>query len=246
MRDVLESVVNNNGGGNAYIKGYRIGGKSGTGQKLEKTRVTGNQNLYVSSYVGFAPANDPEIVVLCMVDEPYSYDANGNLVYYGSMVAAPVVANVLKKALPELGYYPEYNETELAELDVAVPDVTGALLTDAQQKFEKEEFTYTVIGKGDVVMAQFPGKTSTVPRESTIVLYTDDEVETKYTTVPDIVGCTAYYAKSSIRDAGLNFKSGDGAQAKEGAIAYAQNYEPGTEVPVGTVIEVTFIVKSEG
>ncbi|MBQ5316331.1 MAG: PASTA domain-containing protein [Oscillospiraceae bacterium] len=246
MRDVLEKVVNGNGGGNAYIKGYRIGGKSGTGQKLEKTRQTGNANLYVSSYVGFAPANDPEIVVLCMVDEPYSYDANGNLVYYGSMVAAPVVANVLKKALPELGYYPEYNETELAELDVSVPDVTSSLLTEAEEKLEKQEFMTSVIGKGDVVMAQYPTHTSAVPKGSTIFLYTDDEYEIKYTTVPDIVGCSASEAKRSIRDAGLNFKSGDGAQAKSGATAYAQNYDPGEEVPVGTVIEVTFIVRSEG
>ena len=95
-------------------------------------------------------------------------------------------------------------------------------------------------------MGQFPASTSAVPRDSTIFLYTDDEYELKYTTVPDIVGCTAYYAKSSIRDAGLNFKSGDGAQAKEGATAYAQNYDPGEEVPVGTVVEVTFIVRSEG
>lgn len=246
MRDILEKVVSGNGGGNAYIKGYRIGGKSGTGQKLEKSRQTGDLDLYVASYCAFAPANDPELIMLCMVDEPKGRDAGGSLRYYGSMVAAPVVANVLKKALPELGYFPEYTEQELAVLDKAVPDVTGQILEDAQKKLEKEDFGYRIIGKGDVVREQFPNSLTAVPRGSVIVLYTDDDVETEYVTVPDVVGCSASDARYYIESAGLNFKAGDGANATSGATAYAQNYDAGTEVPAGTVVEITFINRTEG
>ncbi|MBQ3920143.1 MAG: PASTA domain-containing protein [Oscillospiraceae bacterium] len=246
MRDILEKVVSGNGGGNAYIKGYRIGGKSGTGQKLEKSRQTGDLDLYVASYCAFAPANDPELIMLCMVDEPKGRDAGGSLRYYGSMVAAPVVANVLKKALPELGYFPEYTEQELAVLDKAVPDVTGQILEDAQKKLEKEDFGYRIVGKGDVVREQFPNSLTAVPRGSVIVLYTDDDVETEYVTVPDVVGCSASDARYYIESAGLNFKAGDGANATSGATAYAQNYDAGTEVPAGTVVEITFINRTEG
>lgn len=246
MRDILEQVVSGNGGGNAYIKGYRIGGKSGTGQKLEKSRQTGDLDLYVASYCAFAPANDPEIIMLCMVDEPKGRDAGGSLRYYGSMVAAPVVANVLKKALPELGYYPEYTEQELAALDVAVPDVAGQVGEDAEEILDKAGFGCRFIGEGDVVTAQYPNSLTAVPRGSTIVLYTDEDYEQEMVTVPDVVGCTASDARWYIENAGLNFKAGDGANAASGATAYAQNYDAGTEVPAGTVVEVTFINRTEG
>ncbi|MBR4223756.1 MAG: PASTA domain-containing protein, partial [Oscillospiraceae bacterium] len=246
MRDILEKVVSGNGGGNAYIKGYRIGGKSGTGQKLEKSRQTGDADLYVASYCAFAPANDPEIIMLCMVDEPKGRDAGGSLRYYGSMVAAPVVANVLKKALPELGYYPEYTEQELAALDVAVPDVVGMVDEDAEKKLDKAGFGCRFVGDGDVVCGQYPSSLTAVPKGSTIVLYTDEGYEQEMVTVPDVVGCYANDARWYIENAGLNFKVGDGANASSGATAYAQNYDAGTEVPAGTVVEITFINRTEG
>lgn len=245
MRQVLESVVNNNGGSNAYIKGYRIGGKSGTGQKLEKLRETGI-DYYVSSYVGFAPADDPEIVMLCMVDEPQARDRNGSLVYYGSMVAAPVVSAVFKDALPYLGYYPEYTTEELAALDVTVPAVEGEEVAVAQQTIEKLDLQTYVVGHGDTVVAQVPSRSSSIPRNGKVILYTEENYETEYTTVPDVVGRSLSDVNYLLTSTNINFKAGDGASENAGAVAYAQNYQPGAVVPVGTVVEVTFIVKSEG
>ncbi|MBR4345677.1 MAG: PASTA domain-containing protein [Oscillospiraceae bacterium] len=243
MRQVLEDVVNNNGGGNVYIKGYRIGGKSGTGQKLIKSRQTGDWDLYVSSYVAFAPANDPDIIMLCMVDEPKGY-RNGSLVYYGSLVAAPVVSAVFKEALPYLGYYPEYTESELAVLDVAVPDVKGMTVEEAQETLEGEEFSYTVKGSGVKVVSQNPsGK---APAGAKIVLYTEEDYEEQMVTVPNVIGYYPSDARYLLEQAGLNYRAGDGASENSTSTAYAQSYEAGSEIPAGTVVEVTFISRTEG
>ena len=245
MREVLEDVVTRNGGGNVSIKGYRIGGKSGTAQKLEKIRQTNDPDLYVSSYIAFAPADDPEIIMLCSVDEPKGYDAGGKRLYYGSVVAAPVVANVLKSVLPYLGYYTEYTEEEAALLDRQVPDVGGMSLEKAKEVLEEEDLSYDIYGDGVSVVKQNPSSLSTIPRNGRIVLYTESMAEVM-TTVPDVSGCSVNDARYYLENAGLNFKAGDGASEQSGATAYAQNYEAGEEIPVGTVVEVTFIVRSEG
>ncbi|MBQ5333774.1 MAG: PASTA domain-containing protein [Oscillospiraceae bacterium] len=246
MRQVLESVVNNNGGSNAYIKGYRIGGKSGTSQKQKKNLELGVDNLYVGSYCGFAPADDPEIIMLCMVDEPQGKDHNGAQIYYGSLVAAPVISAVFKDALPYLGYYPEYTEAELAALDVTVPSVEGQSVEAAKTTLENLELRYYVVGEGDTVVSQVPSRSSSVPRNGKVVLYTEENYETEYTTVPNVLGHTVSEVNELLTSVNINFKAGDGATEHAGAVAYQQNYLEGTIVPVGTVVEVSFRVKNEG
>ena len=246
MREVLESVVNNKGGSNAYIKGYAIGGKSGTSQKIDKSNETGNDNLYVSSYCGFAPADDPEIIMLVMVDEPNARDQNGSLMYYGSVVACPVVSNTFKEALPYLGYYPEYTDEELVELGITVPSVEGQTVESAGATIEALGLQYSTIGSGDTVVAQIPARGSTLQRNGKVILYTDDDYETEYTTVPNIIGYSLSDVNTILTNANLNFKAGDGASSHSGSVAYSQNYGEGCIVPVGTIIEVVFIIKDEG
>jgi len=246
MRETLESVVNNNGGSNAYIKGYRIGGKSGTSQKLQKIKETGDENLYVGSYVGFAPADDPEIVMLCMVDEPKGTDANGSLVYYGSLVAAPVVSAVFSDALPYLGYYPEYTEEELATLDITVPSLEGEDLEVAIETIESLDLNYKTVGEGTTVVSQVPSSASSVPQNGTIILYTEENLDKQMTTMPDVVGYSVSEVNNLLTNAGLNFKAGDGASGQSGATSNSQSIVAGTEVAQGTVVEVSFVVKSEG
>ncbi len=246
MRQVLESVVNTKGGSNAYIKGYAIGGKSGTSQKIDKSNETGNENLYVSSYCAFAPADDPEIIMLVMLDEPTARDQNGSLMYYGSVVAVPPVVNILKEALPYLGYYPEYTEEELEALGVTLPSVEGEAVNIATETLESLSLQVTVIGKGDKVVAQVPARASSIPRNGKVILYTEENYETEYTTVPNIIGYGLSDVNTILTNANLNFKVGDGAANHSGAIAYSQNYAEGNIVPKGTIIEVTFIIKDEG
>lgn len=246
MRQVLESVVNTKGGSNAYIKGYAIGGKSGTSQKIDKSRETGNDDLYVSSYCAFAPADDPEIIMLVMVDEPTAKDANGSLMYYGSIVAVPAVVNVLKEALPYLGYYPEYTKEELEALGVTLPSVEGESVSIAKETLEALSLSVTVVGSGENVVAQVPARSSSIPRNGRVVLYTEENYETEYTTVPNIIGYGLSDVNAILTNADLNFKVGDGAANHSGAVAYSQNYAEGNIVPKGTIIEVTFVIKDEG
>ena len=246
MRQVLESVVNNKGGSNAYIKGYDIGGKSGTSQKIDKTNETGDEDLYVSSYCAFAPADDPEVILLVMVDEPKARDQNGALMYYGSVVAVPAVSNVLKEALPYLGYYPEYTQEELEALGVKLPAVEGEDVNIAKETLESLSLQVSVIGEGSKVVAQVPSRGSSIPRNGKVILYTEENYETDYTTVPNIIGYGVSDVNAILTNANLNFMAGDGAANHAGAIAYSQNYAEGCIVPSGTIIEVTFVTKDEG
>ncbi len=246
MREVLESVVNTKGGSNAYIKGYAIGGKSGTSEKQDKMNQTGQENLYVSSYCAFAPADNPEIIMLVMVDEPTARDQNGSLMYYGSVVAVPPVVNVLKEALPYLGYYPEYTEEELDALGVTLPSVEGEAVNIAKETLESLSLQVTVIGDGDKVVAQVPARASSIPRNGKVVLYTEENYETEYTEVPNVIGYGVSDVNTILTNADLNFMVGDGAANHSGAKAYSQNYAEGNIVPKGTIIEVTFIIKDEG
>ena len=246
MRQVLEEVVNTKGGSNAYIKGYSIGGKSGTSEKLDEMHATGREDLYVSSYCAFAPADDPEIILLVMVDTPTARDQNGALMYYGSIVAVPAVTNVLKEALPYMGYYPEYTQEELEALGVTLPSVEGESVAIAKETLEKQSLQVTVIGNGDKVVAQVPSRASSIPRNGKVILYTEEDYETDYTTVPNVIGYSVSDVNTILTNANLNFKVGDGAANHAGAVAYSQNYAEGSVVPSGTIIEVTFITKDQG
>ncbi|MBQ8569780.1 MAG: PASTA domain-containing protein [Oscillospiraceae bacterium] len=246
MRSVLETVVNANGGSNAYIKGYKIGGKSGTAQKQDKNIQEKREDLYASSYCGFFPADDPEIIMLVVIDEPLGYDANGSHIYYGSVTACPVVRNTFKEILPALNYYPEYTDEELAAMDITVPSVEGHTCERAQETLEELGLTVEVIGEGDSVVAQMPARGSGVPREGRVILYTEEDYETEYTTVPNVLGYSVSDVNLLLSQAGLNFKVGDGAANHSGAVSSAQNYYYGDLVPRGTVVEVYFTIKDEG
>jgi stage V sporulation protein D (sporulation-specific penicillin-binding protein) len=246
MRQVLEDVVNAKNGSNAYIKGYAIGGKSGTSQKLDENIAEGREDLYVSSYCGFAPADDPEIICLVMVDRPMATDANGGQIYYGSLIAAPCVANIFKDTLPYLGYYPEYTAEELATMDITVPSVEGQIAATAAETIKELGLQTEIIGEGSTVIRQVPVSASSVPRGGKVMLYTEEDIEESYTTVPDIIGKTPSQANEILTNADLNLKMGDGASANSGSTAFQQNYAPGDVVPSGTIIEVYFIVKDEG
>jgi stage V sporulation protein D (sporulation-specific penicillin-binding protein) len=246
MRQVLEDVVNNKNGSNAYIKGYAIGGKSGTSEKQDENNAQNREDLYVSSYCGFAPADDPEIICLVMVDEPMGKDQNGGQVYYGSLIAAPCVSNILRDSLPYLGYYPEYTEEELAAMGIIVPSVEGQIADTASKTLKELGLQVELIGKGSTVISQVPPAASSIPHNGKIILYTEETEDIEYTKVPDLAGKTPTEANKILTDADLNLKLGDGASANPNSAASMQNYQPGAVVPAGTIIEVYFVVKDEG
>lgn len=235
MREVLEGVVNVNAGTNAYIPGFHIGGKSGTSQKLDK-EINGEES-YVSSYCAFFPANDPEIIMLVMVDDPTA----GR--YYGSAVAAPIVSEVFRSVLPYLGYYAEYTADEIKDLEATVPNVRDAEVASATATIKSCGLEYQVIGNGSTVIRQVPSSGSLMPKGCKVIVYTE-ETEAKLVTVPDITGYSLDKANKKLNDLGLNLRPIGGAAEKSGAIC-SRVEEAGGLVEVGSIIEANFIINNE-
>jgi len=237
MCSVLEQVVEGNTTGNVYMKGYRIGGKSGTAQKLGETGEDPENQKYVSSYVCFAPADDPEIILYVMADTP-----NNELGYYGSKVAVPTARKIMEDILPELGYYPEYDESEFGMLDQQVPPVIDKTVSDAKATVEAKGLKWVVIGNGDTVTAQSPLVGTSIAYTGTVFLYTDSDPDAKMTTVPAVEGVSAKDADDAMNYSDLNYVATGASISDEGAVVKEQSIEAGTQVPKGTVIELEFYV----
>lgn len=237
MRVLLENVVLNNGGSNAYIAGYRIGGKSGTSEKLDEYSYANMR--YVGSMCCFTPADDPEIIMLVMVDEPY----NGKI--YGSAVAAPVISAVFSECLEYMGIYAQYTAEELAEQDTTVPYVIGydglAAITSLNTCGLEYEFIGDENGK---VANTVPGAGQIIPRSGKVVVYMEGS-EKLTATVPNLIGMTVEQANAAITSAGLNIRLSGGAILNDKAKAVTQSVDPYTETYRGTVIDVTFILNDE-
>lgn len=244
MRQILETVVNENGGSNAYINGYRIGGKSGTTEKIDeynklKAETGVDHMTYVPSFAAFAPADDPQIAMLVMADTPTGTQ------YYGSAVAAPVVSAVFKEGLPHLGIYPTYTAEELAKMDAAVPYVMGMEAQRAEAKLNAEGFEVRYVGdpaSGATVSTQIPASGSSIPKGSTVVLYLGNEYDLESAVIPNVTGMTVSQANEAITNAGFNIKISGGAAENANAVASAQYPVGGTDGYKGNVVEVTFQV----
>lgn len=229
--ELLENAVTNGSGQNAYIKGYRVAGKTGTSEKLPR-----GSHKYTASFVGFAPANDPQVACLVVVDEP----AGG--AYYGGQVAAPAVGRILEDTLNYLGVEPQYTEEEKTTIDVGVPEVTDADIAVAKKKISDMGLRYTIIGGGSKVIRQMPASSAVVNSGSTVVLYTED-VADKMVTVPDVTGKYLSQVKASLSSHGLNLSivgAGATGSSSDRTIAAVQTPAAGTQVPQGSVIKVEF------
>jgi stage V sporulation protein D (sporulation-specific penicillin-binding protein) len=238
MRECLQYVVDNNGGSNAYIKGYKIGGKSGTSEKLDE--VTDDEEMkYVASYVCFAPADDPEIIMLIMADEPTTGE------YYGSTIAVPCARNILEEALPYLGYYPEYTDDELESLDTVVPAVEGITLYNAKTTIEDLGLECQVVGNGDMVVSQVPTSGNSIAKGGNIILYTEENAEQEFVSVPSVIGMSLTQANSLLSSQGLNYVATGASTDNEDSIVYSQSYDEGDLVPEGTIIELTFVINDQ-
>ncbi len=230
MRQILESVVSEGGGKNAYLAGYRIAGKTGTSEKQPR----GN-GKYVASFVGFAPADDPEIVCLVILDQPPV-----GATYYGGLIAAPVVKNILEESLQYLGVEPEYTQEELDRIDITVPDITGKTRKEAEAILKEVGVNISFRGTGDTVLDQVPKPYSKLARESKVVAYTEGEESKKSVTIPDVVGCSASEANKGITNAGLNVRIKGLSNVQGIAICSEQSPAAGTVVEPGTIVTLDF------
>ncbi len=229
MRNIMEQVVLDGAASNAYIKGYRVGGKTGTSEKLPR----GN-GKYIASCVGIAPVDDPQVVVLVILDEPVG-------VYYGGTIAAPVVRSILEDTLHYLGMEPQYTEEEVAEETVNVPNVVDMTVNEAANTLYAAGLNYQIMGDGETVLSQIPVGSVTMELNSTVILYTQTETEEQKVKVPDVMGMTPAEARKVLAEYGLNCRFTDVAPNQENSVtAYSQTPAAGEEVVSGSTVSVDF------
>ena len=240
MRDGLEQVVSANGGTNASVAGYRIGGKSGTAQILTNTVEEGEEEMYVFSYFVFAPADDPQVAALVLIDSPTQGDTS-----YANTVVGPLASTVMSDILPYLGIGTTYTDEELANQEVSVPTgLVGADLATAEAKLRSQGLEAYIIGDGENVIDVYPEESSRVPNESTIVLYTEGS-EISTVTMPNVLGLTPTQASQTLGSYGLNVRISGGAANNTKARVVSQEYEAGTTLTRGTVVEIECVVSGE-
>ena len=235
VRECLEYVVASGTGKNGQVAGYRIGGKTGTADKTETRNTT---KEVVVSFMCFAPADDPQYIMLLTMDTP---SRNTGVYVSGGNMVAPTASSIMADILPALGVEPDYSADELSSADAAVPNVVGETAENAKSRLEAAGFSCRTVGSGDTVTDQTPAGGAIVPNNATIILYLGAEKPTAPCTVPNVVGKTAAEANRLLTDAGLIMKvSGTTASSSGNVKALSQNREAGTEAPAGTVVTVQF------
>ena len=231
VRECLEWVVSDGGGRNGQVTGYRIGGKTGTADK------TGTKDVVVS-FLCFAPADDPQYILLLTMDTPSR--TTGTAVFGGTMVA-PVASQIMSEILPLLGVEPDYTAEELVGADTTVPNVVGQTREAAEDRLADLGFTFRTVGDGDTVTDQTPAGGAIVPGNASIILYLGQEKPDTPCTVPNVVGKSASEANKAITNAGLIMKVTGTTTASSGNVyAITQSLPAGTEVAAGTVVTVQF------
>ncbi len=231
LRTLMQFVAEN-GAKNALVAGYKVGAKTGTSQKVSKIQATGDTYLYVGSCVSVAPADDPEIAVLVLLDEP-----KGDK-YYGGVISAPVNGKIMTDILPYLGYEPSYSESELKNLATTVPEMVGDTVDNAKAKLSSAKLQYQIQGKGEKIVRQLPEAGNRILSGGVVVLYTE-ETEDKTVTVPDLTGLTATEVNKRAAQSGINVEF-SGNTTSGGLKSYRQSIDAGTSVNAGTIVTVYF------
>ena len=229
VRECLEYVVSSGTGKNGQVAGYRIGGKTGTADK-------GQSGDVVVSFLCFAPADDPQVIMLITMDTPSR--ATGVYVSGGNMVA-PTASSVMSEILPYLGIEPSYSAEELLGMDTTVPNVIGMSVDEAKAKLKERVLSCRVEGDGDTITDQTPAGGAIIPGKSVVILYANEKKSTDKCVVPTLLGRTPSEANTVAVNAGLLIRfSGTTGSESSSIRVLSQNLEAGTEVDAGTVITV--------
>lgn len=226
MCSMMETVVGVGTGKNAYVAGYRVGGKTGTSQKLDSE----NENARIASFVGIAPADNPKIAVLVALDEPHTFTTSG------SVLAAPVVAKVIEDTLTYYGVERAYTVEEQKNIKSNVTNQEGRALATAEASLNENGFTVKILGGGDKVVRQYPASGTELPRGSTVILYTEEDTQPVYTTAPSLIGLTVDEARQVMRRAGLNMQ----IEGTTDALAAQQSVAAGQSLLMGSLVTVGF------
>lgn len=227
MTELMEQVVVWGTAKNAYVAGYHIAGKTGTSEKIGANAA----DQTVASFVGFAPANNPEIAVFIALDEPQYYATGGS-------GAAPVAGRIFENILAYLNIDPEYSDEELSQMTVTAPNLIGE--TTETVKSKATGFTVKIIGEGTTVLSQTPSSRQSMPKGGVIVVYTDETTEKQKAVVPDLTGLTLTEANRTAANAGFNIKVAGTTQGAGQILSYKQSVAKDTSAEVGSIITVYF------
>jgi stage V sporulation protein D (sporulation-specific penicillin-binding protein) len=233
VSQILEEGVSGNGGAkNAYVLGYRVAAKTGTSEKVGE-----DKEARIASTVAYAPADDPKVAVIIMVDEPTVGSR------YGSTAAAPYVGNVMEQILPYLGVEAVYSDAELEKMAITVPNLNYWSVALASNYLDSLGISYEFVGDGNYITSQIPASGTAMEKANGhVILYTGKQKPQETVTVPNLIGKTAVAANSMVINAGLNIKI-EGTKnylSGTGATVVSQSPAAGTVVSRGEVVTVTF------
>ena len=234
IRQIMEYEVGAGTGGGkyAYVSGYRIGGKSGTSEQLNMDRRADGDYKKVASFAAVLPADDPEIIVYVMLDDP-----NNARTDYSSLLAAPVVGNIISEIAPYLGIAADGEDR--SQTVVTVPNLVGTEWSSAQVQLNIKGLRHqlaesTASQAAAAVTYQYPHAGAKVAYGTTVYLYTDT-YEGSHTDVPDVTGKSADFARQMLSAAGLNCV----VEGNANGTVQAQSADPGSSVQRGTVVTIT-------
>lgn len=238
---ILEGVVSKYTGKNAYRAGYQIGGKTGTSQTLDKDDEGNDARNFIVSFMGFAPADDPDVIALVIFDRPKNaggdYTPNGIYISGGQM-AAPVAGDLLVDILDYRGYTQTGGTDDYSGTPVSVPDLTGMTEDEVENALQGKKLDYRTVGDGDTVTGQIPEGGSSIPQNSTVILYMGEEAPTDPVEMPNLKGLTVDEVASALNARGLFMKAS--GTVGDGAMCVDQDVEPGTLTALGYVVTVQF------
>ena len=243
LRDILERVVSDGSGHNASMNGYRIGGKTGTSEKRDEL----DNDDVICSFMGFAPTDDPQVLVLLAYDSPKrdpgnpSYTMGGTYISGGN-ITAPMAGKLIASILDYIGIERQYSDDELAGVDMPMPYVIGKELTVAKSQIQNAGFECRTVGTGSVVTHQVPSSGMYIPGGSTVVLYLDETAPTERVEVPSLVGLSPTASKNKLEEMGLFLRATGVADYNDPSVkAVSQTIDVGAMVSMGTVVEVQFV-----
>jgi stage V sporulation protein D (sporulation-specific penicillin-binding protein) len=241
VRGILENVVKKGTATNAQIRGYSVGGKTGTSENVVQIAISGENapKDYIVSFLGFAPADDPEIIILLLLDTP---SRKTGIYISGGSMAAPVVGNMLTDILPLcLNITPKYTEEDIKDINVNMPKITGLEIEEAKDLLWNTGLSYTVVGEGDKVTGQLPATNAHIASGVTGIIYADEEVPDETVTVPQLSGLKYASAKQMLENKGLFIRTSGAPKSDRQVVVSVQSIPAGQEISYGSVIEVTLI-----
>lgn len=234
----IEETVATGTGKNARVSGYRIGGKTGTSEKVDEYTAEEGKK-YIASFFGVAPMENPEIAILVMLDTPRG------IYLEGSQLAAPVAGKVFAEILPYLGFEPTYTADELVGAEVTMPNLIGGTSESVNKLLSSNRnyssFTIKTVGDGKICTDQLPAEGAKIPKNSTIVVYMGGKAEGEEVEMPNVIGMTPESANKILTNAGLYMKANGAVDKRSSAVgATKQQYPEGTKLKRGTVVSVEF------